>query len=108
MPEQHEVLVGRKANFLKAVKDCLSDAKWMIFAIFAPELIIAAATHDFVSARNTHQRLLSIANSKDKVTWTITHTYFANMGGFVLRGITQQGEDESTLPINHITSPHTA
>lgn len=98
VPEQHEGLVERRANFLKAVKDCLNDAKWMICTILAPEVIITAATHDFVSARNTHKRLLSIANSKDKVNWTITHTYFANMGGFVLRGITQRGEDESNPP----------
>lgn len=108
VPEQHEVLVGRKANFLKAVKDCLNDAKWMIFAIFAPELIIAAATHDFVSARNTHQRLLSIANSKDKVTWTITHTYLRIWGGLFLGASLSKAKMNQSPPINHITSPHTA
>jgi hypothetical protein len=68
VPEQHEGLFGRRANFLKAVKYWLNDAKWMIYTILAPEVIIAAAAHDFVSARNTHKRLLSIADSKDKVT----------------------------------------
>jgi hypothetical protein len=106
VPEQHEGLVGRRANFLKAVKDCLNDAKWIILTILAPELIIIAATHDFVSARNTHKRLLSIADTTDKVTWTMTHTYFANMGGFVLRDTTQRSDDESNTPYEpyHLTA----
>ncbi len=38
---------------------------------------------------------------KDGVIWTLTHTYYANMGGFVLRGISDASKNN--LPY-HLTA----
>ncbi|PKK44595.1 hypothetical protein CI102_11309 [Trichoderma harzianum] len=73
-----------------------STAKWglkslykstlrMLCTILAPELIMTTAWFDWVAAHNNCRDMQRFAEN-DGVAWTLTHSYFANMGGFVIRG----------------------
>jgi hypothetical protein len=71
-----------KGGFLEIVHDVLPKLMWMLITIIAPEIIVAFAFQDYMVAR----RFLKILNSdsdKQNITWTKTHIFFANMGGFV-------------------------
>ena len=50
----------------------------------APEFVIGRACADLVQAKENLQELLEFAE-KDHVPWTLAHSYYANMGGFVVR-----------------------
>ncbi|EHK17582.1 uncharacterized protein TRIVIDRAFT_14128, partial [Trichoderma virens Gv29-8] len=52
----------------------------MLSTILAPELIIAAACDDFIAARENLKKMKKYAK-RDKVPWTLRHSYYANMGG---------------------------
>ncbi|KAK1252884.1 hypothetical protein MKX08_004071 [Trichoderma sp. CBMAI-0020] len=55
----------------------------MVLTIFAPEVIIAVAYNDRLAARVDHKALVDQA-VKDEISWSWIHTYYANMGGFVV------------------------
>jgi hypothetical protein len=55
----------------------------MILTIFAPEIIIAVAYNDRLAARIDHKSLVDRAE-EDGISWSWIHTYYANMGGFVV------------------------
>jgi hypothetical protein len=56
----------------------------MLFTMVAPEFVIGKACADLAQAKEDLQELLKFAKI-DHVPWTLTHTYYANMGGFVVR-----------------------
>ena len=56
-------------------------AKWMLITVAAPELILGKALADRFSADFQTREMKKWAD-KDNVSWTVTHSYFANMGGF--------------------------
>lgn len=45
-------------------------------------MLVGKAVSDFVSARSTRDRMQKLAND-DKVEWSLSHSFFADMGGFV-------------------------
>lgn len=68
----------------------------MAITILAPEVLITLNTGQLISAMMTTERLKSYA-SMDGVPWTLTHSLFANMGGFVVREYTPERADVSLL-----------
>jgi hypothetical protein len=56
----------------------------MLINLVTPELVIGKAWSDLVSAR-LFTREFTVWAQKDEVDWTIAHTFYANMGGFVIR-----------------------
>jgi len=86
---------GWVGNLKWKTKGFLQSAKWMIITMIAPEFIIGMACHDLSWAKEYHQKLQEFA-SQDHVPWTLTHTYYANMGGFVIRSGVQ--EDVHAIP----------
>ncbi|KAJ5628279.1 SE-domain-containing protein [Penicillium lividum] len=56
--------------------------KWMIITIVFPELLAAIALIEFGLARQSRKEIRLLPGSH---SWTTTHGFFANMGGFVLR-----------------------
>ncbi|KAJ9294246.1 hypothetical protein DTO271G3_7108 [Paecilomyces variotii] len=60
------------------------EIRWMLLNLVAPEFLLAKAWTDFVSARSMSPRLKAYAK-EDEVDWGMAHTYYANMGGFVVR-----------------------
>lgn len=87
------------------LKVLLQNTKWMIITMIAPEYIIGIACVELLSAMEAHQKLRKFA-LEDQVPWTLTHTYYANMGGFVIR--IENQEDVYAIPPaeNVLTDKH--
>ena len=56
----------------------------MLFALLVPEILPAKATGDLVCAWTLTEQLGSRV-TKDGVQWSKVHTFFSNMGGFVIQ-----------------------
>ncbi|TFK70496.1 hypothetical protein BDN72DRAFT_818699 [Pluteus cervinus] len=57
----------------------LRKFQWMLIAALGPEIVTGLAMGDFAASRRTEaMRALGSTN------WTTTHSYFANMGGFIV------------------------
>ncbi|OJJ96022.1 hypothetical protein ASPACDRAFT_35503 [Aspergillus aculeatus ATCC 16872] len=57
---------------------------WFVITIIAPEVLLAKHGYDLWEAKSDLHELQTRAQ-EDEVEWTITHSLFANMGGFVMR-----------------------
>lgn len=71
------------------LKRTWASAKWMIVTMLAPELVLSKAWEDLVVAQSDLKALQKLAG-EDGTEWTVTHSLFANMGGFIIRGNTGQ------------------
>jgi hypothetical protein len=74
----------------------LQKTMWMLFAVLAPEIFVGKALNELLSAVYNKKEMQNYAvQSSD---WTLTHSFFANMGGFVLqfRAPEDQGSDISS------------
>ena len=67
------------------LKRTWTSAKWMIVTMLAPELVLSKACVDLAVAQSDLKALQELAG-EDGTEWTLTHSLFANMGGFVIRG----------------------
>ncbi|KAK2460446.1 hypothetical protein APHAL10511_007611 [Amanita phalloides] len=59
---------------------------WVLMGMFAPELVVFTAWSQWRSAKELTDRISEVNTndrSRKKVKWTITHSFFAQMGGFV-------------------------
>src|SRR5436190_11355499 len=88
----------RAHNWLQKLKRMLVGLYWRIFWMIvtavAPEVLIGTAAVELVSARASAREMEKLA-SKDSVPWSVTHAYFANMGGFVIRFAARTTSDTS-------------
>ncbi|KAE8409777.1 hypothetical protein BDV37DRAFT_277432 [Aspergillus pseudonomiae] len=55
--------------------------RWVVSILVAPEMIMTKAMLDLTSAKALQVPLQEFAE-KDGVDWSLSHTFFANMGGF--------------------------
>lgn len=60
------------------------NAKWMILSILIPELLVKKALEEFFAARDSCTDELALMAKDNGTEWEPIHSYFANMGGFVL------------------------
>jgi hypothetical protein len=85
VPEQRE---GRDAGWQGDIKWQLKRAwtsgKWMLATMVAPEILLAKACGDLSDAKLNLNELQEFA-VLDEVPWTLVHSLYANMGGFVIR-----------------------
>ncbi|KAL7932133.1 hypothetical protein V8C35DRAFT_103065 [Trichoderma chlorosporum] len=59
----------------------------MVLTIIAPELIVAAASDELMRARSHNRGLQKYSiDYEEKINWSLRHSYYANMGGFVIHG----------------------
>jgi len=90
VPEERN---GRNPGWIGDIKWGLkrtcTSAKWMIVTMLAPELVLSKAWEELVVAQSDLKALQKLAG-EDGTEWTLTHSLFANMGGFVIRGNTGQ------------------
>jgi hypothetical protein len=85
VPEQREGCdPGWRGDFWWMLKGIWSKSKWMIITVIAPEITLAYAVGGLVKARIQQKSMRPFAE-EDGVEWTLTHSIFANMGGFVIR-----------------------
>ena len=68
-----------------------TKALWMLINIIAPEFAFAKAWSDRIAAKRVTTRVEGYAK-RDGVPWGVSHTYFANMGGFAIKFSPQQDE----------------
>lgn len=52
---------------------------WMLFNIYAPELVVFVAMLEYMSAASGRRFMREVYRRRD---WTMTHAFFADMGGF--------------------------
>jgi hypothetical protein len=58
----------------------LNKLSWVVFTIFFPEILATFAQNQWLSA----QYSVSEFQNNDSIGWSLTHGFFADMGGFVL------------------------
>jgi hypothetical protein len=56
----------------------------MVITLIAPEFLAGKAFQDFMMARKSRHQMRKFVDI-DSVTWSLTHAYYANMGGFILK-----------------------
>ena len=66
-----------------------TSTKWMLATMIAPEILLGKAWGDLEDAKFLLDALQGFA-TEDGVPWTLTHSLFANMGGFVIRVNTER------------------
>ena len=55
----------------------------MLMTLVAPEILIGKSLVDWLSAHVSRTEMQEFAKL-DEVEWTVTHGFYANMGGFVV------------------------
>ncbi|KAI9713056.1 MAG: hypothetical protein M1820_001041 [Bogoriella megaspora] len=78
----------------------LRSLKWVALGVLVPELVILSAWRQWLSARRMSKELNKIFKEQNdgksafrRFEWTISHSYFAGMGGFVFeKEFLPQGE----------------
>lgn len=98
VPTQREDLdlkAGWKGDFRYGLMKFWTGVKWMVITILAPELLITLNAGQLIGALRSSDRLKEYAE-QDGVPWSLTHSLFADMGGFVIREYAPERVD--TLP----------
>ncbi|KAI1459652.1 hypothetical protein F4805DRAFT_472751 [Annulohypoxylon moriforme] len=78
--------------------------KWTLVTLVLPEFLVGKAVHERHLAKRYVPRFRKLADSLDEdfrwmgKHWTITHSFYANMGGFVVR--TQSNRELHDIPLN--------
>jgi hypothetical protein len=85
----------------------------MMLALVVPEITVGVALVDYLAARASEKEMQKWA-SQDGTEWSLTHAFFANIGGFVLqcpfaslpRSLEASGDlsDSTTTPSKEATS----
>jgi hypothetical protein len=66
------------------LKGLLTNLKWMLISIIAPEVILGSAWNEWRGAKASCEEMQQFAQ-QDGVEWTVVHGFYANMGGFVAK-----------------------
>lgn len=89
---------GWRGDVWWSLKGLWSNGKWMIATTIAPEYILGKAFGDLLAAYES-RGIMKQKAAEDGVEWSLTHGFFANMGGFMLTStpcIGHQAEAETT------------
>ncbi|KAH6843249.1 hypothetical protein B0I37DRAFT_384043 [Chaetomium sp. MPI-CAGE-AT-0009] len=97
IPEQREGRYpGWKGDLRWGLKGFWENIKLAFYTVVAPEILITVATNDLLIARED----CHVINSEfedDNVPWGLSHSFYANMGGFIIR-VTKGSSD---VPFHH-------
>jgi hypothetical protein len=74
----------------------------MLFALIMPEILVGKALQDFLRARRFSREMRKFA---DGASWTITHSFYADMGGFVYHIIDLEQQMEANTLATTTISP---
>ncbi|EPS41856.1 hypothetical protein H072_4182 [Dactylellina haptotyla CBS 200.50] len=76
-------------------KAAYTRAKWVVFGLFAPELLVATASAQYLTARwlykeiqkdaKHREHMLDMANPPPEPTWSMMQCFFATMGGIAVQ-----------------------
>lgn len=101
---------GTFQDYMRKTIRFLAKLKWMAVNVIAPEWMLGKAWSDYRSVSILEEGF-DVFRKADKVPWSRTHTYFANMGGFAIRFTeeTHQAEEElepnASDPTSNDTTP---
>jgi hypothetical protein len=102
---------GRMGDIKWILKRTGNGLKWMLITIIAPELPLGKYWGDLWEAKGNLARFQELA-AEDGVPWTLTHSLFAGMGGFVIRWTETKNEvlvgDPDVTPFGKPTRPKKA
>lgn len=71
-------------KYVRITRRTLTKATWMLFNLLAPEWPLAKALSDRLAVKSLDKDFEELSK-QDEVPWSASHTYFANMGGFVIK-----------------------
>ena len=74
----------RWGNLTWTIKGIWPTFKWMIITILAPEFTLGIAWEGYLGAQEYQQRLCDINRGLES-PWTLSHIFYAEMGGLTLR-----------------------
>ncbi|KAL6818797.1 hypothetical protein GGI42DRAFT_310729 [Trichoderma sp. SZMC 28013] len=104
VPEQRD---GRDPGLLGNIKWVLKglyrSTLRMVWTVIAPEIIMAVACRELVAAHEGNDKMQKQVD-RGKGSWSLTHSYYANMGGFVLRGPAEPGGEVKYHDPYHLNS----
>ncbi|KAH9208756.1 hypothetical protein DL95DRAFT_479517 [Leptodontidium sp. 2 PMI_412] len=83
-PQRNTCRPGWQGSLKWHTQRAFTNVKWMLITMIAPEVVIGMACYDYLSAKKNLRDLEEFA-SMDGVPWTLTHSFYANMGGFANR-----------------------
>jgi hypothetical protein len=85
VPEQRNGrLPGWRGDTRWGAKRLYESLKLALITVIAPEAVVMIACSDLLNARlSLHEMKRQFA--QDQPSWTLCHSHFANMGGFVIR-----------------------
>lgn len=99
-----------KETFKENLSRSWARLKWMILTLIIPEFFVGKALQDFMRARKYWREMQEFARV-DGVNWTITHSFYADMGGIVyLRDYSLSRVSTEVLQSSEteaLQSPHT-
>jgi hypothetical protein len=72
--------------------------KWMLLTLLTPEFLIGKARQDYVRAKASINEMSQIAIDSG-FSWTVTHGFYADMGGFVLKARQRRGGQTVQTPV---------
>jgi hypothetical protein len=84
LPEQTPDYCDWLNRLKTTLKRARTRVKWMLVTLVAPEFLVGKAFQDFMMARKSRDQMRKFVET-DCVRWTLTHAYYANMGGFILK-----------------------
>ncbi|KAL7923091.1 hypothetical protein ACQKWADRAFT_326357 [Trichoderma austrokoningii] len=76
----------RRGNTNCGMKVFYRSTLRMLWTSIAPEVLVVAACTELIRARSLCKRMKELDLAEDE-TWSLTHSYYANMGGFVVRNL---------------------
>jgi len=74
--------------FFEAWYSLRRKAVWMLVNILVPEFLLGKALAEFVAARHCTNAILEFQREEkhdDEISWTPTHSHYANMGGVFVK-----------------------
>jgi hypothetical protein len=83
VPKQTPDCDKLKERLFETLKRSRTKIKWMIVTLMVPEFLVGRAIQDYMMAKKSRHDMRKFAQA-DRVEWTWTHAYYANMGGFIL------------------------
>ena len=101
IPEQRDNRSPRGGDLHWRFGSIYESVTLAIYTIIAPEIVILVAIVELTLARE-NSRKLKQEFKQDGVLWTMSHSFFANMGGYIIR--TSRMEDHAYHDPYHLTA----
>ncbi|KAF8848680.1 hypothetical protein BDZ45DRAFT_698181 [Acephala macrosclerotiorum] len=97
VPEQRDGQdPGWRGDLKWTLKAAWTKTKWMLITMLAPELLLSIAIGNLANAKEEKHKLKGFVDN-DGVPWSLTHSMFVDMGGFVLRAVEGDPRQNATV-----------